>query len=405
MRNISIALIALLLTGALQRASALPPLPKPCPEIPAVAWWEEKARISRLPNLTAQDCDNLRAVLSLAEKLAGAAGFAPGELPLRLRPSPVANAGYLVKDSGESIAVVLNLGFINDHKPESAAMHFVLAHEIGHAVQDRESFLNDAAYNYRQLESHADLLAAQILIKAGFNTKMGIKGKEEKFSCGRIQNEAAPTRTHPSPQDRWINDLLYNSAVSAHLDRIKSLQLSGSPEDNALQLEKLYMNNSESKTFEMIASPAVFDNDGKLKITPPPQRASITNIDNKPKFPGLDKGQVPAPLASQEMPPQKNPGSPFERAVWAAWNAALAAVGDQILPHALRRLAAQACGAPDADTLASASIAALKTSNEQRVVDLRFQIAKRVPTPQVIEQFLKMPRWPSPIPDKKTESP
>jgi hypothetical protein len=160
------------------------------------------------------------------EKLRHAAGFGPGTLLFGVNDSSEVNAFYV-----QPGRVLVNTGFLAAPNLKRNARLMALAHEIGHAVQDRDGDMGwknapfqafyarggreadfasspEGAEYYRrnrQFEAHADSIGQELLDRAGYGAGVFAGGSIDL--AGGCQTAASlresPT-THPLYADRQI---------------------------------------------------------------------------------------------------------------------------------------------------------------------------------------------------------
>lgn len=160
-------------------------------------------------------CESILSYHPPFRALLKAAAFGESDIALLGRVNPRDNASYFY----DSKAVAIYTGKIAKYPTPEAALLFTLAHEIGHAVQDRggeeawaqgapKGDLEEEMRRSRVIEAHADAIAADLLEKAGLaDTKAIVAAQEKRFSCPTLQGESAPASTHPAPRDRFLHQL------------------------------------------------------------------------------------------------------------------------------------------------------------------------------------------------------
>lgn len=159
-------------------------------------------------------CASMAAYLPLFKTLLRAAAFEETEIMLVGRVNPADNASYYY----DSKTVALNTGKIAKYPTPGPELLFTLAHEIGHAVQDRggeEAWARsvprggeEELKRSRVIESHADAIAADLLERTGLaDRKAIVEAQEIRFSCPAIQGGPTPPGTHPAVKDRFLHQL------------------------------------------------------------------------------------------------------------------------------------------------------------------------------------------------------
>lgn len=255
--------------------------------------------------LSQEECRRLHDVERILETLLPAAGFSRGDAPGQVRflldlkrggdafyyesaahPSKIPEARY----------IVIGRGWLARRAFNDSVVAETLSHEIAHGVQYRDlASIERKSYMSRQLESHADLIGAQIALRAGY-TMDPIRQARALYGC--IGNDDAEHATKP---DRWVNVLLESDALPLMVD------------------------NDVHAPFKMVASPAVFDKEGRL----------VTKVQFE--VPGETKDNQLIVLVAN------------------SWTKAIATIGDRVPSDSrLRDLAVQACGASAATNLSSA---------------------------------------------------
>jgi hypothetical protein len=183
-------------------------------------FFDEKTTSFVLPPSDAM-CESLKSYLEPYSRLTKAADFTVPDVPLWGRVDPAENAFYY-----NSVKVVMiNTGTMAKHPRPTEGMLFALAHEIGHAVQERGGELawgyqpglagKESDRRSRVIEGQADHIAAELLAKAGLGgTRAAAEGVQQFFTCARIQDEGAKARTHPTSKDRFLAPLKQASLMA-----------------------------------------------------------------------------------------------------------------------------------------------------------------------------------------------
>jgi len=182
-----------------------------------------------------------RAALELVsdfEKVREAAGFAPEQLIFSIDPDQKkVNAYY---GSGQ---VSLTSAFLKDESRGRDARVMTIAHEIGHAVQDRDKLI---AWKYepkeaharriagakpppsftgspeeeeflarsRRLEAHADAIGHELLQRAGYAHDLFARGEADFFGCDGVERLRETSSSHPVSPQRFLNTALTSGAAA-----------------------------------------------------------------------------------------------------------------------------------------------------------------------------------------------
>lgn len=330
-------------------------LPPPCPENIELRWSTHLEALEvfnhdKRTNITPEDCRRFTNTKRSFDELLSAAGFKAGDVGFRIFPSyreyPDYNSTNAFYDH-RCKCVGLPVNFIRKNGLDDWKVRAVIAHELGHAIQHKKAILNQF-FTRSQLEAHADLLGAQIWAKARYPSKLYLAQTENFFTCKSIQTENNPTSSHPSDQDRWINLVLTEKAVSSFARSAASLN---SPE----KLDTFYSgrrasvtagqdapnDSTKPKSFKMIASPSDFNRYGSIITARPSSKNREPDI-NMPI-----KSEVLRDVKSQER------WDHFDEAVWQAWGEVKERLGSQLAPYEIRWIAARTCGASNNDDLNS----------------------------------------------------
>ncbi|MBI3505007.1 MAG: M48 family metalloprotease [Proteobacteria bacterium] len=176
--------------------------------------------------VTGDDCLAAMKAQAVFDRLAPAAGFAKHDLSFRLMAdgssaSMAVNAYY----NDPMKTVYVTHGMLRQYGADAAVLVAVIAHELGHAVTDREMPFTSAScyagglpcpYDRRQFEALADMRGGQIAARAGFPAKMVAAGFETFFGSLNVRfgPEHDERYVHPSDRDRWLNVAAYQAAIN-----------------------------------------------------------------------------------------------------------------------------------------------------------------------------------------------
>lgn len=168
------------------------------------------------------------------------AGFTADQLELSVKPdTSTVNAFYVPG------GVQMTLAFVNKTDITHEGRLMVIAHEIGHAVQDREGTIawkNEPVVEFngtrergipwlkspehlvylersRKVEAHADAIGQELLQRAGYSTDLFGKGSASFFGCRTLADFERSPRTHPVDAQRYLNTAMTNGALAAERAR------------------------------------------------------------------------------------------------------------------------------------------------------------------------------------------
>lgn len=183
-------------------------------------------------------CRSATALLPDFARLRETAGFGPDDLRFAVDAGErKANASYLEK------VVTISVPFLKDETMGLNARLMAIAHEIGHAVQDRDKLIDwrneprtafvQRARNLnpvpafegspeeaefmarsRRLEAHADAIGQELLLAAGYTADVFARGEAEFFGCHGVETLEGDGRTHPVDAQRYINSNLTGGALA-----------------------------------------------------------------------------------------------------------------------------------------------------------------------------------------------
>ncbi|MEK7857705.1 MAG: hypothetical protein AAB320_01065 [Elusimicrobiota bacterium] len=162
-------------------------------------------------------CGRLKAFERHIKRLTAAASFGAKELsyfqPLTADPASAINAWY--HPSAHSLEV--SWAFLEAFEGDAPAAIDTLAHEIGHAVQDREGAFDwdeegkpeeEVLQRSRVIEAQADAIGTELLSRAGYPASTSQASNEQFFDCTVIRGDKdAVGKNHPAPTQRWLNSL------------------------------------------------------------------------------------------------------------------------------------------------------------------------------------------------------
>lgn len=196
-----------------------------CP--PVVAVKEAKRPQQLIPG--SAECLEALEFFDVFFELGKVAGFAPRELGFAVLPEEVEVAdafyrhGVMELGAVKGGAVEVTQPLLRARIPHGAKLA-VMAHELGHALQDRQGLLhykaemkpydkmirryNDPDYHAysRQLEAMADVLGTGLLAKAGVPASRLASGHVQWLGCGNAAMLASdPYSTHPTQAQRLVN--------------------------------------------------------------------------------------------------------------------------------------------------------------------------------------------------------
>lgn len=171
-------------------------------------------------------CRSARDLQPDFDKLVAAAGFRPGDLTLWIDSAgQEVNAVYL---PGK---VLLTTAFLKDEVRGRDARVMAIAHEIAHAIQDRDKLIEwrgrpgDEGFlaRSRRIEAHADAIGQELMVRAGYAADAFTSGTGDYFGCQsrQLREDSA---THPTPAQRFVNNSIIagteaNSRARAALAR------------------------------------------------------------------------------------------------------------------------------------------------------------------------------------------
>lgn len=334
-RGAAPALLAAILAGALGPAFAASPPDSSCP-VP----FFHPAKTDFVPPPSPEACASAQSYLAPFKSLLRAADFAEGAISLWGRVDPTENAAFF-----RAVDVVMvNTGTMAKHPKPNSAMLFVLAHEIGHAVQKRNGELawkdkgedEEFLRRSRIVEGQADHIARELLTRAGLGgARATMQGVEQFFSCERIQDGAEAATSHPAAKDRFLQQLKTGSLARKPQGPLDELSL-------AEAFDRAGRRSGDA------AAPAAGPARGPQVYRP---SLGVDDFDayGRPKNEGLRTRAVPS-AAARAHEPSAAPGfwENMRRSAGAAWDA----VQDRLwFDHPIVETAAlKSCGlAKDAD--------------------------------------------------------
>lgn len=265
------------------------------------------------PAPTAAVCAGLESYVGPFKKLLKAADFAEDSIPLWGRIRADDNAAFY----SSAKVVMINTGTISLHPKPDAAMLFVLAHELGHAVQERGGELawryapgldeEEGKRRSRVTEGQADAIATDLLTKAGLGGARGtMKGVEDFFSCANIQNLELKGSSHPAPKDRFLQQLKQGTlAKSPH----------GTLDDAGLAAA---FDQARKRADAVDAGPKVGP-----RVYRPPLGLDDFDAYGRPKTQGLRTAGVPAARLTAVVPKDEPFWTKMTASIDAAWTKAV----------------------------------------------------------------------------------
>lgn len=285
-----------------------------------------------VPAPTPQLCASLESYAVSYRKLLRAADFAEDSISLWGRINPDDNAAFY-----PSVKVVMvNTGTMTRHPKPNEAMLFVLAHELGHAVQERGGELawrfatglgeEETKRRSRVTEGQADAIATDLLAKAGLGgARATMKGVEDFFTCATIQNEGLKGTSHPAPKDRFLQQLKQGTLARAP---------HGTMDDAALAAA---FDQAQKRAGAVDTEPKVGP-----RVYRPPLGLEDFDAYGRPKTQGLRTSGVPA----------AQPAVPKDAPFWTKWRASLDAAWTKAVDSAwfnnpsVEAVALKSCGIP-----------------------------------------------------------
>lgn len=174
------------------------------------------------------DCAAARAMLPDYARLRAAAGIPAEKIQLVVLKEESINAAFHHEGPWK---LAVNAGLLHARKDRASTL-FVIAHELGHAVQqsgpegvafarmladlradksdDAGAAIRKALGFKRRYEAQADVIAEQMLVAAGFSDAAGRVGIERFFGC----NASELSVDHPGDAQRFRNAALSQEYVA-----------------------------------------------------------------------------------------------------------------------------------------------------------------------------------------------
>lgn len=253
-------------------------------------------------------CVAAQAQLPRFERLQAASGLSPSQLAYYVQIGAKDDEENAWQMGGK---VYFNDAYLRKFPPESLAYLSSLAHEIGHAVQRADgSFAwrdsvkpktSEHAARERRLESHADAIAVELLLRAGYSPDIFVKGREERLTCGVIVEKPSGVTTHPAPRYRWLNTLLVTPRVAPQLDAITARGLERLAESAPAESDAAFT-GAGSRRLDAETSPA---HPAVRNAVPFKPLVTVHDFDAKGRF-------LPGRLASSDLrltPPPPGSGA------------------------------------------------------------------------------------------------
>ena len=227
--------------SAIVRAEAPPAAELPPPALSArcpIHAWDPKLNTVVSPGADAKDCRDILSIQGPFKNLRNRAGFSDETLILMLKQDGTDNATFV---PGQPLGVVLvNTGYFGRQGRARASHLYMLAHEIGHALQwdrpegaerrrrvetlqKKHPMVRDysllpgpdgqewLAFS-RRYEAQADGIAQQLLVEAGYPTETNRVGHENFYGC----NNPSAAVTHPAAKQRLVNAAFGQELIARH---------------------------------------------------------------------------------------------------------------------------------------------------------------------------------------------
>ncbi|UPT74104.1 MAG: hypothetical protein M0D55_20175 [Elusimicrobiota bacterium] len=191
-------------------------------------------------------CVAALALLTDVDKIRRAAGFDERSLVFLIHLEDTNNAYY------QSGKLGINSGYLTSELGRPARLSSI-AHEAGHAVQDKMGKFawanapktahesragagpfeeSPAAAEYyarwRRLEAQADLIGQELLVRAGYDGRLFLAGKENFLGCGTDEGfGSARNDTHPANAQRYVNAAIAGEVAARNRARGEAEGLAG----------------------------------------------------------------------------------------------------------------------------------------------------------------------------------
>lgn len=168
------------------------------------------------------ECAALQKMAGQFSRLADAAGFAPGQLEFNPEVDPSTHFNAFYSAGTHNITVVR--GFVSCSLRLKEAAPLILAHEIGHAVQDREGIREERVdwisrsaspeakkAVSRRYESQADIIGGDLLTRVGLKVDAGLTTAAIFKDCIDFTADIS-LGSHPAPNARVV-EALHDAAL------------------------------------------------------------------------------------------------------------------------------------------------------------------------------------------------
>ncbi len=229
-------------------------------------------------------CAAAMELLPDVERLRRAAGFDETSLAYLIHLEDTANAYY------QSGKIGINAGYLTSSHARVARLASI-AHEVGHAVQDKTgkflwanepktahasragagAFEDSPAYaeyraRWRRLEAQADLIGQELLAAAGYDPRL-LRAGREAVGCGTEEGFGISTGdTHPADAQRYVNAAIAGEVAARERARREAEGLAGRMRTAAVPGDPLAAARAEPvRTYSPSVRVEDIDDNGRLK--------------------------------------------------------------------------------------------------------------------------------------------